>query len=78
MSAISHGLCGYEKQVMDLWDQGKSIEDIAKLLSYSRDRVASIVSYLSPNRREDGWQAPAAAATETLAARILEVHGVMA
>jgi hypothetical protein len=69
--------CHADDRVMALWDEGLTTRQIAHQLQVSESRIRTVVTAMSVGPA-DRWQTPAAAASATLAARILEVHGVMA
>jgi transposase len=63
-----------ETDVLNHWDEGKSIEDISKLLSVSRSSVQTIIHRYS-DRSVDRWAEPARQASGQLAAAILRLRG---
>ena len=69
--------CHADDRIMALWDDGLTTRQIAHHLQITEIRVRTVLSAMSVGPA-DRWQTPAAAASATLAARILEVHGVMA
>jgi hypothetical protein len=66
-----------EEQIIDLWDAGKGMDAIMADTGLPRTTVRRVLGYLAV-KDSDNWQRPASAATDQLAARILEVHGVPA
>jgi DNA-binding NarL/FixJ family response regulator len=60
-----HGLNPQEEAIMDLWDDGLSMDDIAARLAMPFSYVRATVSTMSEGR-SDRWHLHARAATERL------------
>jgi hypothetical protein len=69
--------CHTDDRVMALWDEGLTVRQIAERLQVTESRIRTVVSAMSVGPA-DRWRRLQAFASATLAARILEVHGVMA
>ena len=62
-----------ESAIMDAWDDGLSIDQVAAATGYSRKTVGDIVSvYGNPG---NDWQAAIRAASARLVARVAQVGG---
>lgn len=69
--------CHADNRIMVHWDNGMTTRQIHEALGISESRVRTVVASLSFGRA-DRWQKDAVTGSIALAARILEVHGVMA
>ncbi len=68
------GLYPQEERIIDLWEEGKGMDAIMQSTGLPRSTVRRVLGYLAV-KDSDNWQRPAAAATDALTARILEIHG---
>lgn len=74
MSSLNaHGLEPQEEAIMDAWDEGRSVEDIAREFGVSVRRVERIVANIAETP-VDRWQLRIPTATDRLLAAIARAH----
>lgn len=73
----THCLTPQEAAIIDLWEAGHGSDEIIRRTGYKAHIVCRVLGYMAV-KPVDYWQRPAAEASAALAARIREVHGVMA
>ena len=69
-----HGLNPNEEAIMDLWDAGCSVDEIAERLEMARSYVRTTVGMMGEDA-VDRWQYPARAATERLGMAVSKAMG---
>lgn len=69
----SHGLEPQEEAIMDAWDAGKSVDQIAAELDLNFGRVRTVI-YNFSEKRVDRWRLRVPSATEELLAAIARAH----
>lgn len=69
----SHGMEPQEEAIMALWDDGKSLRQIAGMLGVSESRAELIVTRYTPSPA-DRWEWSARAASDALLRAIARVH----
>jgi DNA-directed RNA polymerase specialized sigma24 family protein len=66
----SHGMEPQEEAIMDLWDEGLSVPEIARSLGLPDSRVQSVTNNYADNCRSDLWAYHARRASADLARAI--------
>jgi hypothetical protein len=69
----THGLLPIEEAIMDAWDEGLSLDEIAARVDRTRAQVFKVVGNFS-DTRSDRWHLPVPAQTDALLAAIARAH----